>query len=339
MNPPPWTDLSDEALLDRKISSLGLTLGQTAVDPWIDQWRSELTAKGLTFQPPCFVGDEWFVPVGIPAIAIPFFLVHPRLLELERKTMLEVEGDTRDEFLKLIRHETGHAYMYAYKLARRPKWRQLFGESSADDTPSTYRPRPYSRSFVTHLDDWYAQAHPDEDFAETFAVWLTPGLDWRARYQGWKALEKLAYVDSLMQSIAAKPPLVEPKFRERDYSFLNIKLKTYYARKKRQYAEEFPDFFDADLRRLFPATDSDPDSLPASRYLRSQRRPIIAAVTSWTSCRKYTISQLLQNLITRCDNLALRARINDPTHQVHVAAYLTALVTNYLFTGKFKRTK
>ena len=25
-----------------------------------------------------------------------------------------------------------------------------------------------------HLDPWYAQSHPDEDFAETFAVWLTP---------------------------------------------------------------------------------------------------------------------------------------------------------------------
>jgi hypothetical protein len=80
-----------------------------------------------------------------------------------------------------------------------------------------------------HLDDWYAQAHPDEDFAETFAVWLTPDLDWRARYRGWKAIAKLEYVDELMRSLAGKPPTHQPAYRPADYDCLNVKLKTYYA--------------------------------------------------------------------------------------------------------------
>lgn len=331
-----WADLPEEALLEMKISALGLTLPGTELQPLIDQLYDELAQKGLTFRPPCFVGDEWFVPVGIPAIAIPFFLVHPRLRELERKWMLEVEGETREEFLRLIRHEAGHAYAYAYRLPRRKQWQAQFGVSSQEDTPSTYRPRPYSRSFVTHLEDWYAQAHPDEDFAETFAVWLTPGLDWRARYAGWKALEKLEYVDGLMKSLAGRPPVVAPQFRAKDYACLNLKLQTYYARKRRAYAEDFPDFFDRDLRRLFAAG---PAGTPAARFLRVHRRRIIAAVGAWTGGKNYTVHELVRSLSRRCDELGLTAAADDPALLVQVTAYLTALVTNYLFTGRFKRTK
>jgi hypothetical protein len=339
MNAVAWADLPEEALLELKISTLGLSLPGTELQPLVEQLYTDLAQKGLTFRPPCFVGDEWFVPVGIPAIAIPFFLVHPRLRELERKLVLEVEGDTRAEFLRLIRHEAGHAYAYAYRLTRRKKWQAQFGLSSNEDTPSTYRPRPYSRSFVTHLEDWYAQAHPDEDFAETFAVWLTPGVDWRTRYAGWKALEKLEYVDALMQSLAGQPPVVEPKFREKEYSFLNLKLKTYYARKRKAYAEDFPDFFDRDLQRLFAAGPETPNRQLASRFLRAHRQRIIAAVGAWTGGKKYTVNQLLRDLSQRCDELALHVRVDDPSLLVQVTAYLTALVTNYLFTGKFKRTK
>src|SRR6266404_2885470 len=316
MNAVAWAELPEEALLELKISALGLALPGTEVQPLVEQLYGDLAQKGLTFRPPCFVGDEWFVPVGIPAIAIPFFLVHPRLRELERKLMLEVEGDSRAEFLRLIRHEAGHAYAFAYR-----------------------RPRPYSRSFVTHLDDWYAQAHPDEDFPETFAVWLTPGLDWRARYAGWKALEKLEYVDELMKSLAGQSPLVVPRFREKENSYLNVKLQTYYARKRRAYAEDFPDFFDRDLRRLFAVGPGAATQQKASRFLRVHRQRITAAVGAWTGGKNYTVNQLVRDLSQRCDELKLQVEGDDPALLVQVTAYLTALVTNYLFTGKFKRTK
>jgi hypothetical protein len=133
--------------------------------------------------------------------------------------MLEVEGGTPEWFMKLMRHEAGHAYMYAYQLTRRKKWKQCFGPTSREETPDTYRPRPFSRSYVVHLEDWYAQSHPDEDFAETFAVWLTPELDWRKNYAGWPALRKMEYIDELMRSLAGMPPVHTPEYRVADYDY------------------------------------------------------------------------------------------------------------------------
>ena len=330
-----WTSLSDEALLELRISKLSLRLEDTALEPLIHQFYDELSAKGLTFRPRCHIGDEWFVPVGIPAIFIPFFLVHDRLRALEKTVMLEVEGGTRDWCMKLIRHEAAHAYSYAYHLPRKKKWQQLFGKTSREQTPDFYHPRPFSRSYVVNLDDWYAQSHPDEDFAETFAVWLTPEFDWRARYAGWKALEKLEYVDQLMRSIAGQPPLHLPEFRVADHDFLNVKLKTYYARKRKLYEDTYPDFYDADLRELFPATTG----ISASRYLRVRRRRLMNSVCEWTNERKYRVNKLLARLIERCDQLGLHVANDDPQQDFRITSFITTLVMNYLFTGKFKRTK
>ena len=156
METADWINLSDEELLEKKISKLGLKLEGSVVEPLVKQLHDELTQKGLTFHPPCHIGDEWFVPVGIPAIYIPFFVVHERLRRLERKLILEVEGETPEWFMKLMRHEAAHAYSYAYHLYKRKKWQQTFGLASQVQS-DFYRPRPYSHSFVIHLDDWYAQ--------------------------------------------------------------------------------------------------------------------------------------------------------------------------------------
>jgi len=339
MDLPDWHALDDEPLLDRKISQLGLSLPGTPLEPLIQQLYAELTAKGLAFHPPCHVGDEWFVPVGIPAIFVPFFLVHDRLRRLEAKLMLEVEGDNPEWFMRLIRHEAAHAYAYAYQLTRKRKWQGVFGKTSAETTPEFYRPRPYSRSFVVHLDDWYAQSHPDEDFAETFAVWLTPGLDWRTRYKGWKALQKLEYLDELMRSLAGQTAPCQPAYREKDFNCLNQKLKTYYAKKRKQNEDIYPDFYDRDLRELFAGAPGAGPAPKASTYLRSRRRPLMEAVCGATNERKYRVHKLLARLIDRCDQLDLRLDPADPAPDMRVAAYLTTLVMNYLFTGKFKRTK
>jgi len=326
-------------LLEKTIGKLGLKLEGTRVQPLVQQLYDELSGKGLVFHPPCHLGDEWFVPVGVPAIFIPFFLAHDRLRQLERKIILEVEGETPEWFMKLIRHEAAHAYAYAYQVFRKRKWQRTFGRTSAEETPSFYRPRPYSRSYVMHLDDWYAQSHPDEDFAETFAVWLTPGLDWRARYRGWKALQKLEYVDELMATLAGRPALAQPEYRPEDYDCLNLKLKTYYARKRKLYEDSFPDFYDNDLRQLFSAGVLDARRLKASAYLRHHRRALVKAICRWTKERKYRVTRLLARLIQRSDELELYARADDPQQELHTSAYLTTLLMNHLFTGKFKRTK
>jgi hypothetical protein len=335
MEAPEWASLSDQELLEQRISKLGLRLEGTTLEPLIKQLYDELSAKGLAFHPRCHVGDEWFVPIGIPAIFIPFFLVHDRLRALERTMMLEVEGETPEWFMKLMRHEAAHAYSYAYHLQRKKKWQQTFGQTSDEDTPSFYRPRPFSRSYVVNLDDWYAQSHPDEDFAETFAIWLTPGLDWRKRYAGWKALQKLEYTDELMRSLTGKPPAHVPKYRVADYDCLNIKLKTYYARKRKLYEDTYPGFYDADLRQLFAA----PAGLKASSYLRQRRRRLMNSVCQWTNEKKFRVNKLLARLIERSDQLGLYALNDDPQQDFRVASYITTLVMNYLFTGKFKRSK
>ena len=338
MDAADWVSLSDEELLEKKISQLGLKLEGTELEPLIHQLHDELSLKGLAFHPPCHVGDEWFVPVGIPAIFIPFFLVHDRLRKLERKIILEVEGETPEWFMKLMRHEAAHAYSYAYQIYRKKKWQQTFGLASTEET-DFYVPRPYSRSYVVHLDDWYAQSHPDEDFAETFAVWLTPGLDWRARYKGWKALQKLEYVDELMASLAGKAPTHQPAYRVADYNCLNVKLKTFYARKRKLYEDSYPHFYDNDLKRLFPAGREQSTHLKASVWLRQFRRPLMDSVCQWTNEKKYRVHKLLNRLIERCDQLGLYLETDDSEQHLRISAYITTLVMNYLFTGKFARTK
>lgn len=338
MDQPAWASLDDAQLLECKIRTLGLRLEGTALEPLIRQLYAELAAKGLAFHPPCHVGDEWFVPVGIPAIFVPFFLVHERLRELERRMVLEVEGETPEWFMKLMRHEAGNAYSYAFQLYRRRRWQQTFGLASVEDT-GFYRPRPYSRSYVVHLDDWYAQAHPDEDFAETFAVWLTPALDWRERYRGWKALHKLEFVDELMRSLAGAAPVHQPAYRVAEYDCLGLKLRTYYARKRKAYEEGHPEFYDNDLRELFPAAPGPARTTTAAGYLRRHRRAIMDAVCTWTNERRYRVDKLLARLTERCDTLALGVAGGDPQLALRVASFVTTLVMNHLFTGRFKRSK
>jgi len=338
MEAADWASLSDQELLERRISKLGLRLEGTTLDPLIRQLYDELSAHGLVLHPPCHIGDEWFVPVGIPAIFVPFFPVHERLRALERTMMLEVEGGTAEWFMKLMRHEAAHAYAYAYQLPRKKKWQQTFGRTSREETPDFYWPRPFSRSYVLNLDDWYAQSHPDEDFAETFAVWLMPGVDWRKRYAGWKALQKLEYVDELMRSLAGKPPVHAPGYRAAEYECLNLKLKTYYARKRKLYEDTYPDFYDTDLRELFAAS-AGPGRIKASSYLRLRRRRLMNSVCQWTNEKKFRVNKLLARLIERCDQLDLHVLNDDPQQDFRVSSFITTLVMNYLFTGKFKRSK
>ena len=188
---PRWARWSSNELLDLRFKDLGLVIGDTWVQECVERLYSELDRKGLTVRPHVWLGEEWFSPTDIPGIAVPFYLAHPRLTRLERSQMLEAEGAGREECMKLLRHEAGHAVQHAYRIERKRRWQKAFGRSS-DPYPDWYLPNPSSRRFVQHLDAWYAQSHPDEDFAETFAVWLTPRSAWRRRYADWPvALSKL----------------------------------------------------------------------------------------------------------------------------------------------------
>ena len=137
-----------------------------------------------------------------------------------------------------------------YKLRLRQQRRKLFGRSS-EPYPEFYTPKPYSKSFVLHLDPWYAQSHPDEDFAETFAVWLTPESNWQTRYAGWPALKKLEYMDELMQRCAARRRCCDSEEEIDPLRRLHRTLRHHYRRKRRHHGVDHPAFYDRDLRRLF----------------------------------------------------------------------------------------
>src|SRR3954470_16520282 len=199
-------ELSDEQLLDLQMRQLDIRIEGSALEPRIAQLHEELAARGLTFRPHYWLSDEWFTPDGIPGIAIPFYLAHPRLAKLELAQMLEVEGGEPEWCMRILRHEAGHAIDNAFALRRKKQRREIFGNPS-EQYPEFYAPKPYSKSFVLHLDSWYAQSHPDEDFAETFAVWLNQP-HWRERYAGWPAIKKLEYMASLMKDVSGKRMVV-----------------------------------------------------------------------------------------------------------------------------------
>ena len=337
---PVWAAFKDEDLLQVRICDLGVRIEGGELESRVAQLYEELAARGVALRPACYLGDEWFSPEGSPAIAIPFYLAHPRLRALETRQMLEVEGGTPEWCLELLRHECGHAIDHAYRLSSEGRWREVFGSPDAEYTPDTYRPRPYSRAFVRHLDNWYAQAHPDEDFAETFAVWLAaPPEEWRERYRGWKALEKLEYVHTLMQEVAGRGPLVKRGPRISQASKLRKTLARHYATRRKLYAEEFPDFLDADLRAIFQSGQGAglTGGESAARLMRRNRKMVVNSIVRWTGQRKYTVNMLVRKLTERCRQLNLKTPSDGERLSFDLAAYLAAMVTNHLYTGRFKR--
>jgi hypothetical protein len=201
-----WSAWSNERLLQLRIKDLGLTIEGTWLEPRIDALYETLERRGFRLRPHIWLSEEWFSPQGVPGFAIPFYLAHPRLIRLERSQMLDVEGGTRDEFTRIMRHETGHAIQHGYQLQRRREWQRLFGKSS-QRYPEYYRPNPASKRYVQHLRLWYAQSHPDEDFAETFAVWLRPRGEWRKRYAGWRNTSRRFRTFMIVTSVASFPTL------------------------------------------------------------------------------------------------------------------------------------
>ena len=249
---PEWASWPDERLLDLRLRDLGLAIRAGELSDRIEQLYDELGNLGLRFRPHFWLSDEWYCPDGVPGVAIPFYLAHPRLARLELTHMLEVEGGTPEWCMRLLRHETGHAIENAYRLRLRRRRQKLFGKSS-ERYRDYYVPRPYSRRFVVHLEQWYAQSHPDEDFAETFAVWLAPESNWRERYAGWPVLKKLEYVDATMQEIADRRPAVVSRARVDPLSRLRKTLRQHYEEKRRHYGLDADVSYDRDLRRLFSA--------------------------------------------------------------------------------------
>jgi Putative zinc-binding metallo-peptidase len=330
-----WTTLSDEKLLEVRMCDLHVAIAGTELEPRIAQLNAELEARGLVFKPHYYLSDEWFTPDGVPGIAIPFYLADPRLAKLEQNLMLEVEGGDAASCLRILRHEAGHAIDNAYQLRRRPIRRRLFG-NPATEYPEYYTPKPYSKSFVQHLDHWYAQSHPDEDFAETFAVWLDPQGMWATRYAGWPAQRKLEYMDKLMRELARKRPVVTTRRTVDPLSRLKKTLGEHYRKKREHYGLDHPDFYESDLRNLFSDAPQYAKNMSAARFVRRIRRDVRSTVASFTDSYQYTIDQLLSKIMDRCRELNLRLTDSEEATKIDFMVFLTVQTMNYLHSGRHR---
>lgn len=328
-NKDAWTHYSDQELLDTRICDLKLKLEETPLVEMRDQLYAELDAQGIRIKPRCWLSDDWFSPDGIPGIAIPFYLAHPRLMRLERKMMLEVEGGTREWCMRILRHEAGHAVDTAFRLHRRKSYKEIFGNYH-DPYPDSYKPKPRSKKFVLHLEPWYAQSHPSEDFAETFAVWLTPRSKWRKDYAGWGALKKVEYVDGLMQKIAGAAPKNRTRRMVDPVSQIRKTLREHYDERHQYYRLDQPSAFDEDLKRLFPQTPESRRCKSAAAFLRKNRAEFSRIVAQWTGEYRYNINQVLREMIERCTVLNLEVRGDEAELKQNLLIMLTVNTMNYL---------
>jgi hypothetical protein len=324
----------NEDLLGKRISQLGLRLEGSPVERYVQQLYRELERKGLRrFRPVCYLSDEWGCPSGQPVIGIPFYLADPKLARLERD-MNELEDER--EIMMYLRHEAGHAFNYAYRLYVTPEWRKAFGPFNRRYRDH-YRPIPFSRKYVRHIAGWYAQKHPDEDFAESFAVWLTPRSNWRRRYRGWPAIVKLRYVDGAARKLRDADPAVSTGDFDITVEDMKVTLEQFYRRLQRQNRTAVNVAMEADLTDMFiPRGRRRKGIRPAYEVVEQHAESLTDRITYWTGVKRPVVRALVERMGRSCRELGLYAELGrEPDYLVELTAYGTTLAMNYLTRGKF----
>lgn len=329
---PAWATYKDADLLQLRFKNLKLKIAGTWLEDRLDALQEELASKDIRVRPHAWLSTEWFSPHDTPGIAIPFYLAHPRLAQLERKMALEVEGGTKRECMRILRHEAGHVIQRAFGLHRRRRWRELFG-SASKPYPDHYKPNPASRRYVQHLRRWYAQCHPDEDFAETFAVWVTPRSNWRKRYADWPALEKLEYVDELMTELAGVRPPAKPRTKMEPLHTLNTTLGEHYQEKRERFAIEAPSVFDRDLLRIFSSDKRHRNAPLAAAVIRRHHGSILRAAARWTGEYPLALDAALDDIIDRSRILKLRVVGSESRMRLELTALLSTKAVTSLYSA------
>ena len=320
-----------ERLMRSRISDLDLRIEGSEIEPLVNRLYEELDRAGLKFKPPIYLTDEWGCPEGVPIIGVPFYLARPELSRIEEEIAEDLE--TLAESMMYLRHEAGHAFNYAYVLYEDEEWHRIFGPYSRPYIEN-FKPNPFSREFVRHIAGWYAQKHPDEDFAETFAVWLDPKSDWREEYAGSPALAKIEYVDRVAKRFGDQMPKIQPRKRDEPVEEMRYTVSDYYAH-RRESRLQIPRWFDGDLKQLFETGKKDGHS-PAEPLLRSKRHDVISEVAYWTGVQMGIVRSLVDHLLERI--AALDLQVVDADQQRYVISFIamvTTLATNYLRHEQF----
>jgi hypothetical protein len=325
-------DLTDQQLLKMRLCDLPVRIEGSLLEPRLKRLFEELRSRRIRFRPYYWLSEEWFTPDGVPGFAIPFYLAHPRLTRLERAQMKQAEGSTEAECMRILRHETGHALGNAFRVDKRKTWKDTFG-SFETPYPDWYQPQPYSRDYVLNLDAWYAQAHPAEDFAETFAVWLDPRNRWRTQYGEWGAMRKLEYVERLMKELSSRKARPGAKIKVDPLKTIRMTLRQYYMRKRSYYAIDWAPSYDGDLLRAFSAEPRHRRFPSAFRFIQSVQRDICRIVAKGTGVHMYTINYVAKQMIERCRELDLYVTVPQREARPLVTALLTAETMRCMQTG------
>jgi hypothetical protein len=310
-----------------RFCDLKLRIERTPVARRVRRLYRELDKRQIAFRPHVWLSEEWFSPDGVPGIAVPFFLAHPRLERLERRMMRHVEGASAESAMRILRHEAGHAIDTAYRLRRRKRWRDVFGPASLP-YPDTYKARPGSRRYVQHLGEWYAQAHPCEDFAETFAVWLKPNSAWRRTYAHWPAYHKLQLVDELLAGVRGKRAPVRNREVIEPLRDNTRTLADHYRRKLKRHNIYRRTVTDHLLERMFTNERAAGRDLRASTLLRTHRASLVGAAMRELDAQRYSVEQILRMVIQRAEKLRLWVRGSQRDalrHSRWMVVYLTRL--------------
>ena len=324
------------------IRDMGLTIEGTRLEPILAEFETELQGIGLTrVRPRFYLSTEWGVPFETVAVAIPFYLARPDLTALHAERVGHVEGFDRADVLRYLRHEMGHVVNYAYRLYDDEEWVKQFG-SITQPYGEEYRPEPFSRRYVRHLPGWYAQKHPDEDWSETFAVWMTPGIDWRKEYGGWPvASAKLAYCERTMTAIRDREPVVTDADLDEDVGEIEYSIDQYYLDAAAS-AADMPPGLDGALRAIFEDLGGDEGmSLeeplePASALIRRLEPELMANVFRWTGHFPERTRVLLRYLAERAAQLQQGyATTRETTAIVGITTLVTGLAMNYVQRGSY----
>lgn len=320
-------------VLDKKVSELGLRVEGSQVEKYVQQLYRELDRRGLKrFRPVCYLTDEWGCPDQQPVLGIPFYLADSKLRKLEHAVdQLEDER----QIMMYMRHEAGHVFNYAYRLYTTPAWRRLFGpffRPYRDD----YRPVPFSKDFVRHIEGWYAQKHPDEDFAETFAVWLTPRSAWRRQYKGWPAMRKLRYVDRVARAVADLDPIVNTGKVDITPEDISDTVEQFYERAAEERQARIDIALDAHLGKIFLARKRK-ESKPAADIVSRHKTELVDNITYWTGVQRPIIRGLIESVCRTCERMKLWGELGEePRYLVEVTTLATVLAMNFLTRGRFE---
>ena len=295
----------------------------------------EIRRKLQRFRPRYYLTDEWGCPSGQPVIGIPFYLADRKLARIEKETN---DLESAREILMYLRHEAGHAFNYAYRLYRRPEWRATFG-SYRRRYSDEYRPVPFSRDYVRHLPGWYAQKHPDEDFAETFAVWLTPNSDWRRRYRGWPAMRKLLLVNRFAREVSKREPLVKRGKPDITADQMTMTVGQYVDLSAARSRALLQAAVDHHLEDIFLKPGSAPRSSRAAWEIVEENRVALTnTIATWTGVGRGVVRDLVDSIAAATRRHGYRGvRGKEKDYLVHLTAYTTALAASWLTRGKFHK--